>query len=454
MATPTVPGRVLLVDDDPDIRESLAAALDPARYVLVSAADGGSALSVAGGFSPEVVLLDLGLPDVQGLDLIPRLRELDELTGIIVLTATSEIAVVVRAMRLGADNFLVKPVSLETLNEVLGRTLLARRRDRQLRALVVRSEGSEGQVMVAASRPMRRVVDLINQVADTDATVLLEGESGSGKGLAAEMIHRASARADGPFLDMNCAGLSPTLLESELFGHEKGAFTDASQTKPGLLEIASGGSVFLDEIGEMPHEVQSKLLKVLESRRFRRVGGIRDITTNVRLVAASNRDLKAAVQTGTFREDLFYRLNVFAINIPPLRHRADDILELAHHFLGELNRAMGTKVEGFDAPASEILKHYSWPGNVRELRNVVERAVILVRDGSINTHHLPADLLKPSRTGAAAGVRTLSMAEAEHIAHALEVTGGNIKQAAELLEISRTTLYNKISTFKIRVPNA
>ena len=168
MATPTVPGRVLLVDDDPDIRESLAAALDPARYVLVSAADGGSALSVAGGFSPEVVLLDLGLPDVQGLDLIPRLRELDELTGIIVLTATSEIAVVVRAMRLGADNFLVKPVSLETLNEVLGRTLLARRRDRQLRALVVRSEGSEGQVMVAASRPMRRVVDLINQVADTE----------------------------------------------------------------------------------------------------------------------------------------------------------------------------------------------------------------------------------------------------------------------------------------------
>ncbi len=373
------------MDDDPDIRESLASALDPSRYVLVSAADGGSALSVAEGFSPEVVLLDLGLPDVQGLDLIPRLREFDELTGIIVLTATSEISVVVRAMRLGADNFLVKPVSLETLNEVLGRTLLARRRDRQLRAMVVRSEGSEGQVIVGGSRPMRRVVDLINQVADTDATVLLEGESGSGKGLAAEMIHRASARADGPFLDMNCAGLSPMLLESELFGHEKGAFTDAGQTKPGLLEIASGGSVFLDEIGEMPPEVQSKLLKVLESRRFRRVGGIRDITTNVRLVAASNRDLKAAVQEGTFREDLFYRLNVFAINIPPLRHRADDILELAHHFLGELNRAMGTKVEGFDAPASEILKHYSWPGNVRELRNVVERAVILVREGPINS---------------------------------------------------------------------
>jgi len=250
MATPTVPGRVLLVDDDPDIRESLAAALDPTRYVLISAADGAAAVSLAEGFSPEVVLLDLGLPDVQGLDLIPRIRELDELVGVIVLTATSEISVVVRAMRLGADNFLVKPVSLETLNDVLGRTLLARRRDRQLRALVARSEGSEASVLVGGSRPMRRVVDLINQVADTDATVLLEGESGTGKGMAAEMIHRASARSDGPFLDMNCAGLTPTLLESELFGHEKGAFTDASQPKPGLLEIASGGSVFLDEIGE------------------------------------------------------------------------------------------------------------------------------------------------------------------------------------------------------------
>jgi len=328
------------------------------------------------------------------------------------------------------------------------------RRDRQLRALVARSAGSEAPVLLGGSLPMRRVVDLINQVADTDATVLLGGESGTGKGMAAEMIHGAGSRAHGPFLDMNCAGLTSTLLESELFGHEKGAFTDASQSKPGLLEIASGGSVFLDEIGEMPPEVQSKLLKVLESRRFRRVGGIRDITTNVRLIAASNRDLKAAVHDGVFREDLFYRLNVFAINIPPLRHRADDILELAHHFLGDLNRSMGTKVEGFEPTASDLLKHYSWPGNVRELRNVVERALILVREGKIHSHHLPADLLKPSRTGAAVGVRSLAVVEGDHIAHALEVTGGNIKRAAELLEISRTTLYNKINALKIRVPTA
>jgi DNA-binding NtrC family response regulator len=452
MATPTVPGRVLIVDDDPDIRESLSSALDPSRYILMTAADGATAISLSAGFSPEVILLDLGLPDSHGLDLIPRFRELDEMTGIIVLTAISEIAVVVRAMRLGADNFLVKPATLDTLNEVLGRTLLARRRDRQLRALVARTAKPEESTIVGSSRPMQRVVELIAQVADTDATVLLEGESGTGKGLAAEEIHRRSGRSEGPFLDMNCAGLSPTLLESELFGHEKGAFTDASRAKPGLLEIASGGTVFLDEIGEMPLEVQSKLLKVLESRRFRRVGGIRDITSNVRLIAASNQDLKTMVQDGRFREDLYYRLNVFAITIPPLRHRADDVLELAHHFLGDLNRGVGTKVDGFDSTSSDILRRYAWPGNARELRNVVERAVILVREGRIESHHLPSDLLAPAVRSAAGAVKPLAEIEGDHIGQALRATGGNIKRAAELLQISRTTLYNKIKAHKIRVP--
>ncbi len=451
MATAAVPGRVLIVDDDPDIRESLATALDPARYVLVSAADGATAVALAQSFAPEVILLDLGLPDVEGLELIPRLRELDRLVGIVVLTATSEIQVVVRAMRLGADNFLVKPTTLDTLNEVLGRTLLACRRDRQLRALVARTAKPDDSTLVGSSRPMRRVVELIDQVADTDATVLLEGESGTGKGLAAEEIHRRSARSEGPFLDMNCAGLSPTLLESELFGHERGAFTDAAHSKPGLLEIADGGTVFLDEIGEMPPEVQSKLLKVLENKRFRRVGGLRDISSNVRLIAASNRDLKKLVREGSFREDLYYRLNVFAIAIPPLRHRADDILELAHHFLGELNRSMGSRVEGFDGAASDILRRYAWPGNVRELHNVVERAVILVRTGQIQSHHLPSDLLNPALRTAKGAIKPLAEAECDHISRALEATMGNVKRTAELLRISRTTLYNKIKAHNISV---
>jgi two-component system response regulator HydG len=300
---------------------------------------------------------------------------------------------------------------------------------------------------------MQRVAELIGQVADTDATVMFSGESGTGKGLAAEEVHRRSTRSTGPFLDLNCAALSPTLLESELFGHEQGAFTDAHRSKQGLFEIASGGTVFLDEIGEMPMEVQSKLLKVLENRRFRRVGGVRDLSADVRLIAATNRDLKSTVRSGGFREDLYYRLNVFAIEIPPLRDRVDDILELAHHFLGELNRSMGTEVTGFTSLASDRLIAYGWPGNVRELRNVVERAVILARSGQVRPHHLPADLQRTARRSSVVGIKSLAEIEADHIAHALEAAGGNIKQTAELLGISRTTLYAKIKSHSLDVPS-
>lgn len=444
---------MLLVDDDPSIRESMSAALEAMSFYVATAVDGESAIALASSFSPEVVLLDLGLPDVEGLELIPRFKELDELTGIVVLTATSSIAVVVEAMRQGAENFLVKPVSLKTVEEVLDRTLERCRELRHHRAIMARSEGAARTEVVGSSRAMARVNELIRQVADTEATVLLEGESGTGKGLAAEEIHRLSHRSDGPFLDMNCAALSASLLESELFGYERGAFTDAKRSKPGLLEIASGGTVFLDEIAEMPSEVQSKLLKVLESQRFRRVGGLRDLVTNVRLVTATNRDLKEMVRSGTFRKDLYYRLNVFAIHIPALRERPDDILELAYYFLGELNRALGTEVEGFEPTATDLLRAYAWPGNARELRNVMERALILARSGSIGPHHLPADLRQPIFSRGSAELKALSEIECDHIVRVLEATGGNIKRAAEVLEVSRTTLYNKIKAYKIAVPS-
>jgi DNA-binding NtrC family response regulator len=417
--------------------------------------DGASALREAGRFSPEVILLDLRLPDAEGLDLIPPLKEIDELAGIVVLTATNEISVVVQAMHLGADNFLVKPVGLEVLEEVLDRTLKKCRQQRHLRALVARAASSgETPKMVGSSRAMRAVADLIAQVADTEATVLLEGESGTGKGKAAEEIHRLSSRADSPFLDLNCAALSPALLESELFGHERGAFTDASRSKPGLLEIASGGTVFLDEIGEMPQEVQSKLLKVLEDRRFRRVGGLNDLYTNVRLITATNRNLKEMVRIGAFRQDLYYRLNVFAIQIPPLRERIDDIVELAHHFLAQLNTTLGTEVTGFEPAVIEILTAYGWPGNARELRNVVERALILAREGMISAHHLPSDIRQSGKNRATIDLKSLSELEQEHITRVLEATGGNIKRTAEVLEVSRTTLYNKIRCYGISVPEA
>jgi DNA-binding NtrC family response regulator len=455
MGTAAAPGRVLLVDDDPSVRESLASVLESPQYELATALDGASAIAVASGFSPEVVLLDLCLPDVEGLQLIPRLREVDELAGIVVLTATNEISVVVEAMHLGADNFLVKPVGLATLEDVLARTLRKCRQQRRLRALVARTAGASAPKMVGSSRAMQDVTGLIAQVADTEATVLLEGESGTGKGMAAEEIHRLSNRSNGPFLDMNCAALSPALLESELFGHERGAFTDASRSKPGLLEIASGGTVFLDEIGEMPLEVQSKLLKVLEDRRFRRVGGLNDLYTNVRLVTATNRNLKEMVRSGAIRQDLYYRLNVFAIRIPPLRERTDDIIELAHHFLGHLNRSLGTEVTGFEPAVIDILNGYGWPGNARELRNVVERALILARDGMVGAHHLPADIRQSDRGGrVTVDLKPLSDVEREHIERVLAATGGNIKRTSELLAVSRTTLYNKIRAYSISVPEA
>jgi two-component system response regulator AtoC len=452
MSTQCAPGRVLLVDDDADIVQSVAAALNPKRWQVATATDGSSALAAAEAFSPEVVLLDLGLPDIQGLDLIPRFHELDELTGVVVLTATNDVAAVVTAMRRGADNFLVKPVPLGTLDEVLERALGDARRKRQHRAMLIRSERGAESALLGSSRAMYKVRDLIHKVADTDATVLLQGESGTGKGLAAVEIHNQSARAAQAFLDLNCAALSPALLEAELFGYEKGAFTDASQTKLGLFEIASGGTVFLDEIGEMPLSVQSKLLKVLEDKTFRRVGGLRDLVSNVRLIAATNRDLKAQARSGDFRRDLLFRLDVFAISIPPLRSRPSDILELAHHFLGQLNRTMGAEVKGFDAAAAELLNSYSWQGNARELRNVIERAVILARRGHIHKRHLPADLQHTQRAHPSSPLRPLWEIEREHIINTIDATGGNLKRAAEILRVSRTTLYNKIRSLRISVP--
>ncbi len=454
VTTASAQGRILVVEDEPSLRSVFSAALELAGFEVYEASDGASAMRAAESHLPEMVLLDLRLPDAHGFDLIPRFRELDELVGVVVLTAIHEVSVVVRAMQLGADDFLVKPSDIDDLVGTVSRHLERRRVERRHRADRARSPRSRG--LVGSSPQMDRVRQLIGQVADTDATVLLDGESGTGKGLAAEEIHRLSGRAAGPFLDLNCAGLSPTLLESELFGHEQGAFTDASRAKPGLLEIAAGGTVFLDEIGDVPLDVQSRLLKVLEGRRFRRVGGVRDLAVNVRLVTASNRDLKAMVRDGLFRNDLFYRLHVFAITIPPLRERREDILPLTHHFLNELNQAMGTSVQGLEASATDLLLGYGWPGNARELRNVVERAVILAREGRIGSHHLPSDL-SPSRfrgpSGNGGALKALSEMESDHIERVLEATGGNIKRAAEILGVSRTTLYNKIRTYDLAVPS-
>jgi two-component system response regulator AtoC len=352
-------------------------------------------------------------------------------------------------MHLGADNFLVKPVVLDVLSEAVSHTLEARRTQRRHRALVTKAVADGSTVLMGSSQGMKDVRKLMAQVAETDTTVLLLGESGTGKGVIAEEIHRLSQRSREPFMDVNCAGLSSALLESELFGHEAGAFTDARRAKPGLMEVASGGTLFLDEIGEMPLDVQSKLLKVLEQQRFRRLGGIRDIHVDLRLLAATNRDLRLRTQKGDFREDLFYRLNVFAIEILPLRERGEELLELAHHFLGMYNRTMGTDITGFDTAAQVSLRAYDWPGNVRELRNVVERAVILARTGLVAAQHLPSEVRAARSRPVTPNLRSLGEVEEECIRTTLQATGGNVKRTAEILKVSRSTLYSKISAYRI-----
>ncbi len=439
-----------MVEDERSLREIFSTTLEFDGHTVAVAGDGREALDAARTFLPEVVLLDLRLPDVHGFDLIPPLRELDELVAVVVLTALSEVPVVVRAMQLGADDFLVKPVDIETLGAVVCRHLERRRADRRNRALRLRAGRPGG--LIGESVQIQRITEQVAQVAPTDTTILVEGESGTGKGLVAAEIHRMSDRADGPFLDLNCAALSPSLLESELFGHEQGAFTDASRAKPGLLEIASGGTVFLDEIGDMPPPVQSRVLKVIEDRRFRRIGGLKDLHVNVRIVTATHRDLRAMVKAGDFREDLYYRLNVFVIRIPPLRERPADILPLAHHFLGDTGGGARTSPPGFEPGVEELLLSYSWPGNARELRNVVERAVILARGSRIATHHLPGDLLPRPGRAVSGETRSLAAVESEHIQRVLELTGGNVKRSAELLGISRTTLYAKLSTYGLELP--
>jgi len=299
-------------------------------------------------------------------------------------------------------------------------------------------------------RPLQQVRDLVAAVAETDSAVVLHGETGTGKDIVARGIHRLSQRASGPFTDVNCASLPEALVESELFGHEKGAFTSAASRKPGLLEVANGGTVFLDEIAELNLQAQSKLLKAVETRSFRRVGGVREISTDVRFIVASHRDLDDAVSDGSFRADLFYRLNVFRIDIPPLRDRGEDILELAHHFIRELNPLVGRKITGFSRRVEELLLQYSWPGNARELRNAVESAMIRAgASTSITPHHL-SGTLRPSRATIDAGSKTLADVEGEHIRRVLEHTGANIQRTAKILGISRSTLYAKLDQLGLR----
>jgi DNA-binding NtrC family response regulator len=471
---------ILVVDDEETLRRSLRHFFHGRGYKVLEAETATAGINLAQDQSPDVILLDLRLPDMDGLTALERIKALIPDSAVVMFTAHGDIEKAVQAMKLGAFDFLPKVLELDQIEARIAKTLEHLSLKRENLFYKSRAKELEGGTSLIGEAPaiqqLRALLDLVAENPTT--TVLILGESGTGKELVARWIHYRSARRDKPFLDINCAGLSETLLESELFGHERGAFTDARTLKRGLLEVADGGTIFLDEIGDLPLSVQPKLLKVLETRTFRRVGGTRDITVDVRIVTATNKELGKAVEAGTFRDDLYYRLKVMPIELPPLRARPEDILRLADHFVREFCALLKKRIRGFAAEAQRLLLAYGWPGNVRELKNVTERAMILCQGEEILPAHLPAELQglprelveriaipaaaappaprPPAPAEAAAeeaegplpaGLRSLEEMEREHIFAVLRSTGGNRSQAARVLQISRSTLQDKIKKY-------
>jgi len=440
---------LLIVDDDPAILTGLEALLE-GEWEVRTADSGRAARAAFANFSPDVVLLDVGLPDVSGIELLHDLKMYSEAVAVIMMSGQGTFDRVVESMRLGAETFLQKPFEYETLNLTLAtvKKLIATRRELQA---LRRADTPDADRLPGISPAVQRLNELLAQVARVPSPVLIEGESGTGKGVFARLIHNRSPRARGPFVDLNCAGLSKELLESELFGHERGAFTNAVNTKPGLFEVAADGTLFLDEIGEMDATVQARLLKAIEEKRFRRVGGIRDLTANFRLVAATNRDLAAEAAAGRFRSDLYYRLNVVRVHMPPLRERLEDIPVLVDVMLRPLAKEIGKPLPTVSPRALKKLEQYGWPGNVRELRNVLERALLTMSGKEIRSESLLLEPAAPSTAAQSSGlpaaeweIRKLDDVVAEYVAASVEAAGGNVRKAARQLQISPSTLYARL----------
>ncbi len=442
---------VLIVDDEKSARDGLVRALRR-DYRVFAAENGTAALEVLAGQQIDVLLSDVRMPGMDGITLMQRaLANHPELTCII-LTAYGDVELAVEAMQRGATDFMTKPINLDKLELVLERVLKAKHielENEQLRVQLDHKYGLEN--MIGNSAPMQEVFDTVRQVASSRATVLIQGESGTGKELVAKAIHQLGSRSKGPFVAVHCAALSQNLLESELFGHEKGAFTGAMERRIGRFEKADGGSLFLDEISEIDASVQVKLLRALEERQIERVGGDAPVDVDSRLIAATNRDLKTMVDEGEFREDLFYRLYVVVITLPPLRDRQDDILLLLNHYLAVFNKENDKHFEGFTPAAYGLLSAYGWPGNIRELRNMVERMVVLARGRLLDVKDIPPQMRETGGRGKGAVNTEMTVDEMEKqmIVQALENTAGNRTKAAEKLGISRRTLHRKLNQYGI-----
>ncbi len=441
--------RILIVDDDPQISAGLAALLEE-DWEVRTAANGREAAVAFAEFSPDVALLDVQLPDTTGIDLLHQFKAYSETTPVIMMSGAGTLERIVESMKLGAETFLQKPFDAEVLIATLEQVSRMIGQRKELAAL---RRGESGQVerLPGLSPAIAHLNEILPQIARASSPVLLEGESGTGKGVMARLIHNRSPRSGRPFVDLNCAGLSKELLESELFGHERGAFTNATTTKPGLFEIAAEGTVFLDEIAEMEPALQARLLKAIEDKRFRRVGGTRDIRADFRLLAATNRDLAAEVAAGRFRADLYYRLNVVRLKLPPLRERIEDVPIIVEAILKPLAKELGRPAPKISARAMQKLQSFGWPGNVRELRNVLERALLTLRGDEIRNEDLVLERTDSPLPSSAGGlpsdeweIQPLDEVIAAYVKASVEAAGGNVRKAARQLKISPSTLYARL----------
>jgi len=443
-------GRILVVDDEANARTALAELLREEGFDVETAADAFKALGKHESFGPHIVVTDLKMPGMDGIELVKKLRAMDDPPAVVVMTAFGAVDSAVDAMRAGAEEYLTKPLNFDELLVVLDKVnanQAMRRETVQLRKRV--RDRVAPRNMVGSSPPMQRVFEIVEQVAPSRATVLITGESGTGKELVANAIHQHSPRANGAFIKLHCAALAESLLESELFGHEKGSFTGAMARKDGRFSLADGGTLFLDEIGEISPALQVKLLRFLQEHEFERVGGTQTIHVDVRVIAATNRNLKEEVARGRFREDLYYRLNVVNIETPPLRERKSDVPAIARFFLERYAKDNGKAIDTISPQALELLISYDWPGNVRELENAIERAVVLANGTELEARQLPGSV----RPVGAAGVPLIpgaTMADIERYAilETMKAAGGSTSKAAEILGISARTIQYRLHEYQ------
>jgi two-component system, NtrC family, response regulator HydG len=448
-------GGILVVDDEPSVRHSLASWFKKDGYDVATAENATSALRCLRDRLYDVVLLDIRMPGMDGMELQEHIHRLDPGIAVIMITAFASVETAVRALKQGAFDYVTKPIDPDELSHLVARAFEQRRlrsENRQLRESL--DSGLVGSdAIIGDSLAIRKMRELIEHVAPTEATVLIRGESGTGKELVARAIHAASPRRYFPIVPVNCGALTESLLESELFGHERGAFTGAQLRRKGKIEMADGGTLFLDEVGAVSAKMQVDLLRVLESKEVVRVGSNRPVQVDFRVLCATNEDLEKAVAEGRFREDFYYRINVFTIEVPPLRARASDVPLLAEHFLQHFARQMDKRIEAISPQAMELLAAHHWPGNVRELANAIERAMVVGQPPAIRPEDLP--LLRRGGNGGGGvgdGGESLADVERRHVAEVLERTGWNVSRTAEVLQVDRATVYNKIKRYGLERP--